>query len=476
MTNIVLVGAGGTGISSLWFLLNSLGYKNIIGIDSVPWQISQQLETAWIQMIYEHGAYEVQQSDIVIYSDACPSAPEVITAYALYNAQQRNSRIHVQPPYSYFAFLGEISKYFSTIAVAGTHGKSTTTALLTYMLSQTDNQFALGILGALVPQLNNTNYWLNPNHKEDIASIFDHIFTGKRPKRDESLRKKYRFAIEADEFNRHFLHLDIDDAIILNAELDHSDIYADDSEYMETFFQFLARVKRHIYVLQGEKGIDKIIDHAKTQPHLIDKLSVVAPANISDIHLGHLFGVHNQKNALLVKTLCTQYDLEVDTSFLTFTWLRRRMELLTRNNGGALVYSDYWHHPTELDAVYQAMRAAYPDKNLHLIFQPHQARRILQFRDDFTQTIRKRDSCTIYSLYSARENIPDLLQIFPSSHVPESSTPEQLGTLFGQACESTYTTLFSDITTEIDSYTEQDIVCICSAGNLDFQLRGWIAK
>lgn len=270
-------------------------------------------------MIYEHGAYEVQQSDIVIYSDACPSAPEVITAYALYNAQQRNSRIHVQPPYSYFAFLGEISKYFSTIAVAGTHGKSTTTALLTYMLSQTDNQFALGILGALVPQLNNTNYWLNPNHKEDIASIFDHIFTGKRPKRDESLRKKYRFAIEADEFNRHFLHLDIDDAIILNAELDHSDIYADDSEYMETFFQFLARVKRHIYVLQGEKGIDKIIDHAKTQPHLIDKLSVVAPANISDIHLGHLFGVHNQKNALLVKTLCTQYDLEVDTSFLTFT-------------------------------------------------------------------------------------------------------------------------------------------------------------
>lgn len=479
MAQIVLVGAGGTGLSSLGFLLTKLGYNNIIGIDNTPGQISQQLESVGVHMIYGHGTYEVQHDDIIIYSDACPTAPEVLAATRLYQTQNRNSHTHVQPPYSYFAFLGEISKHFSTIAVAGTHGKSTTTALLTYTLSQIDPDFGLGILGALVPQLDNMNYWVNPQHLTDIQTIFHHIFTGDRKTRNESLRKKYRFAIEADEFNKHFLYLDVDQAIILNVELDHSDIYASEDIYMDTFIDFISRVKQNVYMLSGEKGIGEITSRCAKIPHLHDKPFLINSTGNNAISLGHLFGVHNQKNALLVQMLCTQYSLQLDaiqSSFDTFTWLRRRMEFLTTTPSWALLYTDYGHHPSELEAVYQAMRSKYPDAKLHLIFQPHQARRILQFRDVFAETVRKRDSRTLYSLYTAREDINELLHSFPSQYITADITTEQLGNTFAESCNGTYTSDFMAVTDEICRYGTGDIVCLCSAGNLDFQIRWRLAK
>lgn len=207
--HIVLVGAGGTGLSSVGFLFTDLGYTNIIGIDSSRGQITQKLEEAGVQMYYEHGVYHVQPGDVVIYSDACPRAPEVLAAYEHHQAGIK----HAQLPYSYFSFLGEVSKYFETIAIAGTHGKSSTTALLTYTLSHIDPDFGLGILGALVPQLEGKNYWMNTQRADivnDISCIFSYILSGKNTARDETLRKKYRFVIEADEYNRHFLLLDVD--------------------------------------------------------------------------------------------------------------------------------------------------------------------------------------------------------------------------------------------------------------------------
>ncbi|MEI7478027.1 MAG: cyanophycin synthetase [bacterium] len=89
------------------------------------------------------------------------------------------------------------------------------------------------------------------------------------------------------------------------------------------------------------------------------------------------------------------------------------MELLKAFPSGALLYTDYGHHPTEINAVYQAMRAKYPHKRLIAIFQPHQARRVLEFWDDFTKTISQFDESLIYNIYAARENLLDLLETFP---------------------------------------------------------------
>lgn len=196
---------------------------------------------------------------------------------------------------SYFQLLGEISKYFETIAIAGTHGKSTSTALATYTLSQLDDKMGLGILGALVPQLGNKNYRLNHTAKDNIKKIFDYILEGKQADRDEALRKQYRFVIEADEFNRHFLLLDVDHAIVLNAELDHSDIYKTDEEYFEAFHLFGNKVKKNIRAIKDEKGISRFAEGIKS-----DVLRLISPYDIS---LQHIFGAHNQKNASLVYAL-----------------------------------------------------------------------------------------------------------------------------------------------------------------------------
>ncbi|CAG0897573.1 unnamed protein product, partial [Darwinula stevensoni] len=220
----------------------------------------------------------VQAGDIVIYSDACPTAPEVLMA----------KEIHATFLEKYQNILRQLQ------------------------------------LRALVPQLDQKNYWANETIKDDLQAIFTYILGGKSTTWDESLRKKYRFLIEADEFNRHFLYLDVDHAIILNAELDHSDIYENEEVYLQTYVQFIHKVKQNVFAI-----------------------------------------------------------------------------------------TDYGHHPTEINAVYQAMRAKYPEKKLVAIFQPHQARRVLQFRKEFASTMQQFDEVTIYDIYAARENLEELLHSYP---------------------------------------------------------------
>jgi UDP-N-acetylmuramate--alanine ligase len=467
MPDIVLVWAWWTGISSLWFLLTDIWYTNIVGIDSAQGQITAALEKQGLKMYWNLGEYKVQAGDVVIYSDACPQAPEVLTARELFEQWVK----WAQAPYSYFQFIGEISKHFEAIAIAGTHGKSTTTALATYTLSQCDDNFALGILWALVPQLNQKNYRANPNLTPDLKKIFAYILTWSQTWRDESLRKKYRFLIEADEFNRHFLYLDVDYAIVLNAELDHSDIYENEKVYLEAFTQFINKVKKNTYALDWEKWIEKLILSCP-QLKIISK---------KQIYLDHLFGDHNQKNASLISTLLedtlnnNQYSKAIQ-AMKWFAWLRRRMELLAILPSSAPLYSDYWHHPSEINAVYHAMRAKYTEKKLVAIFQPHQARRVLQFRWEFASTMQQFDEVIIYDIYAARENLTELLHEYPTPNKVIVSNINELGNLFSKDCNGSYITDFADVTNRIQNSKPDEVICIFTAGNLDFQIRQFLQK
>lgn len=268
-----------------------MGISNVICVDGAQSQITDELGKIGYEVVIGSEAYDIKPTDFVIYSDALLRSPELKKAKELAEHTERKAR----HPMSYHQFLGEITKYFETIAITGTHGKSTTTALATYTLSQLDSKLGLGILGALVPQLNNRNYRINTSAKDDIKKIFEYILDGKQADRDESLRKKYRFVIEADEFNRHFLYLDVDHALVLNAELDHSDIYKNDDEYFEAFHQFGNKVKKNIWSIDGEIGIERFAKGLQN-----DVLHCIPPYPLS---LQHLFGKHNQKNASLVYAL-----------------------------------------------------------------------------------------------------------------------------------------------------------------------------
>ena len=462
MSQIILIGAGGTGLSSLGFLLTDLWYTNIIGVDSSENQITKALADNGIKMIIGHGKQQISAGDLVVYSDACPQAPEVLSALEIHTAWHKWAQL----PMSYFSFLGEISKFFETIAIAWTHGKSTTTSLMTYALSQCDARFWLGIIGALVPQLDNKNYRINTTYLAEIQQIFTYILTGKNTWRDESLRKKYRFVIEADEFNRHFLSLDIDHAIILNAELDHSDIYPNKEIYLKTFLEFIYRVKGKVFCLQGEKGTDYFLQHAAKK---------IISCEQEHISLTHIFGEHNQKNATLIAQLAVQAleipHTQILSAMESFAGLRRRMEYITTLPSGAILYSDYGHHPTEIDSVYRAMREKYPNHTISIIFQPHQARRVLQFRDQFVSVISKFDERLIFNIYAARENLDALLDTFPSSHTIDITNIDELGDAFASDCKAPYAINYEVVSHAIKIVKPNTIICICSAGWLDFQVR-----
>jgi len=134
--NIVLLGAGGTGISSLGFLFKEIGITNVICVDGAQSQITDALNAIGYEVIIGEENYEIKSSDFVIYSDALLKSPALAQAKKMAEESTRKARY----PMSYFQFLGEISKFFETIAIAGTHGKSTTTALATYTLSQLDDK------------------------------------------------------------------------------------------------------------------------------------------------------------------------------------------------------------------------------------------------------------------------------------------------------------------------------------------------
>lgn len=149
------------------------------------------------------------------------------------------------------------------------------------------------------------------------------------------------------------------------------------------------------------------------------------------------------------------------------------MELLQELPSGALLYSDYGHHPTEIHAVYEAMREKYPTKKLIAIFQPHQARRVLQFWEQFTDTMKQFDETIIYNIYVARENLEELLQEYPIPDHQDGhlTSIDQLGDLFAQKSNATYTKEFQTVLDRINTANENEVVCVFTAGNLDFMLR-----
>lgn len=470
--NIVLLWAGGSGISSLWFLFKELGITDVICIDGNQSQMTDSLEKIGYTVIIWHGKYEIKPTDFVIYSDALLESSELKQARKLAEENVRKARY----PMSYFQFLGELSKHFETISIAGTHGKSTTTALATYTLSQLDDKLGLGILGALVPQLDNKNYRLNQKAKDDIRKIFDHILGDKDSERDESIRKKYRFVIEADEFNRHFLYLDTDHAIILNIELDHSDIYPNEESYFEAYKQFGDKVKKNIWTIKGEKGINQFEKLIKNPA-----LQSISPYDIS---LQHIFGSHNQKNASLVYSLVAQLlgrskfslwpDVEIVAAMSSFTWLWRRMEYLRTNDNGAMIYTDYWHHPTEIDAVHQAFKEKYPDKKIIAIVQPHQMRRVLEFWPERLRVLQTFDELFVYPIYVAREDVTVLVKEYKHDFLMQATTADDVSTFLASQTDATFITDPLAVKEIMNNAKADEIVILFTAWNLDYQIRGLV--
>ena len=377
---IYMLGIGGIGMSALARYYQSMGYA-IAGYDRTKSRLTFQLEKEGMAIHYEDRPELLPESiDMVIYTPAVPHDLNEFEAL-----RQRELPILKRSE-----ALGKISKDHFTIAVSGTHGKTTTTAMIAHILNHS--------------RLNTTAFI------GGIAKNFDSNLLLGKPK-DSIL------VVEADEFDRSFLQLHPDVSIIGSIDADHLDIYGDKEHLIESFNDFAKLTKRNVIVREGleVEAWNKITygfgDDCKYQIILgnsgsgytmfyikgegQDKFKIIMP----------LAGIHNVLNATAAFIAARRIGVSrhaIAEALHTFMGVKRRFDV--RINTEKYCYiDDYAHHPEEIRSCLQAIRDFYPNRRLTLVFQPHLYSRTRDFMDEFAEVLATADELILLDIYAARE-------------------------------------------------------------------------
>ena len=380
--NFYFIGIGGIGMSALARYFKSLG-KNVLGYDKTQTKLTEKLQEEEIVISFEDKISEEIQSlqkedTLVIYTPAIKKLG--ILEYFQNQGFEILKRAKV---------LGLITQNTECVAVAGTHGKTTTSSLIAHLCKEANLPFS-GFLGGI---------------SENFGSNF--IFNG----------NQYS-VLEADEYDRSFLNLSPNWAIITSTDADHLDIYGDKGTIEASFNEFanLVDEENQLFV---RKGIE-IKRNAKTYAvneiadYFSDNLQMRGDKISFDFHLPngdvHRFewdipGVHNVENA--TGALALLYNLGVDIEILkkalaNFRGIKRRY---TKHEfpHGKIYIDDYAHHPTELNAVVNSIKTFYPSKKLLVVFQPHLFSRTRDFANGFAQSLARADELILLDIYPARE-------------------------------------------------------------------------
>ena len=357
---IHIVGIGGIGLSSLAQLLLEQGHE-ISGCDRSDSIVVENLRKKGIEINIGHGASHVTDDiDEVIYSDALPvdSEERVI-------AKQKNIN-----SLSYFEALGEIANEYKLIAISGTHGKTTTTAMAIDLMEEA-NLDPIGVVGSL------------------------------RAKTKSNFRsgKGEWFVVEADEYMRHFLQFKPNILIITNIDSDHLDYYKNIDDIKNAFSELVSKVPENGYIIcdTDDSNVKDVITNAKAK--IIDYKKYIAPEL-------KVPGEHNRKNASAVMALGSVLSIDEKVTrkaLMGFAGTWRRFEYKGETKKGVIVYDDYAHHPKEIEATLQGAREIFPDKKITVVFQPHLFSRTKLLLEDFANALSKADYIVLADIYAARE-------------------------------------------------------------------------
>jgi UDP-N-acetylmuramate--alanine ligase len=367
-THIHFIGIGGIGMSALARFWHHEGAV-VTGSDRASSIVTQGLEDLGIAIFYEQTAENIssrQNLDLVVYTEAMThDNPEMVAA-----------REHGVRMVNYFEALGEVANEYYLVAVAGAHGKTTTTAMLIDILESAGLD-PTGIVGSL---------------RSKTKSNF------------RAGKSKYA-VVEACEYKRDFLHLKPDVLVITNVEWEHVDYYKNLADVQDAFRELVAKVPADGYVIAdtSDENIRPIIHNCI--PTVIDYRQYV------DVLLRlRQPGMHNRMNAAAATAAasCLAISPEVIKIALedfSGTWRRfeYKGEILSIEGGHVPVYDDYGHHPTELRATFRGMRELYPHKRLVVVFQSHTYSRTYALFDDFVDALSEADVTYLLPIYSARE-------------------------------------------------------------------------
>ena len=379
--NVYFIGIGGIGMSAIARYFKFIG-KNVAGYDKTPTHLTDELVAEGIHIHFDDSTALIEDSfldkehTLVVVTPAVPKH-HTEWNYFLDNGFVVKKRAEV---------LGIITKGTFSFAVAGTHGKTTTSSILGHILYQSGVDVTAFIGGVV------------ENYNSNL------IGSGKTVT-----------VAEADEFDRSFLHLHPDIACVTSMDADHLDIYGDTASIEASFREFADKVedKNKMFVVKGLplEGITVGVGNGKFSAQNIRiedswyVFDVVTPSEtITDIRFG-LPGHHNLTNATLALAMARTYGVsgeDIKSALASFKGVRRRFSYQIKTD--KLVYiDDYAHHPTEINAVYQAVSELYPDKKVLAVFQPHLFSRTRDFADGFAQSLGQFENIVLLDIYPARE-------------------------------------------------------------------------
>ncbi len=379
--NVFFIGIGGIGMSALARYFKAIG-KNVSGYDKTPSMLTDELIDSGIAIHFEDRIdlipkeYYIENTLVII----TPAVPVTHSQWNFFLEREYQVKKRAE-------VLGIITKDTFCFAVAGTHGKTTTSSILGHILFESGADVT-AFVGGIVE-----------NYNSNL------IGTGKTVT-----------VVEADEFDRSFLHLHPNIACVTSMDADHLDIYGTSEEIEASFVEFANKVddKSQLFItnelpIEGvtcavnEEAVYKAFNvRVGNGSYVFD---VQTPTEtIRDIAFG-LPGRHNLMNALMALAMAKTFGTSSEAiakALASFKGIRRRFSYQIKTPN--LVYiDDYAHHPTEINAVHQAVRELYPNQKVLAIFQPHLFSRTKDFADDFAKSLSLFDEVVLLDIYPARE-------------------------------------------------------------------------
>ncbi len=353
--------------------------KLVAGYDKTSSQVTDDLEALGVEIHFEDNVKRISDSflnvdeTMIVYTPAI-SKNHTELNYFLDNKYTVLKRAEI---------LGKITANTFCLAVAGTHGKTTTSSILGHIMQQ---EKATSFLGGIAE-----NYNSNLILGDDKISV-----------------------VEADEFDRSFMQLSPNIACITSMDADHLDIYGDAKELEKTFLDFSKKVSDTLIIAKGLplKGLTYAVNEEADYKAFNVKIEsgkyifdVQTPSEIIKNIEFHLPGKHNVMNALAALAMADAYGVSLENikqRLATFKGVKRRFSYKIKTADFVLI-DDYAHHPTEINAVENSIREMYPNEKVLVVFQPHLFSRTKDFIDDFALALSKFDEVLLLDIYPARE-------------------------------------------------------------------------
>ena len=379
--NVYFIGIGGIGMSALARYFKAIG-KNVSGYDKTETQLTKDLQNLGIDIHFEDSIslipteYYVENTLIII----TPAVPIHHSEWNYFIERDFEVKKRAE-------VLGIITKDTFCFAVAGTHGKTTTSGILGHILFECGVDVTAFVGGII------------ENYNSNL------IGTGKTVT-----------VVEADEFDRSFLHLHPNIACVTSMDADHLDIYGDKSSIEASFVEFADKIENKSNLFKTKDlsiaGITCAVN--EEADFSVKNIRIVNSQYVFDVKTKFetienlkfcLPGKHNLMNALMALAMAKNYGLaneDIANALASFRGIKRRFSYQIKTD--ELVYiDDYAHHPTEINAVHQAVRELYPGQKVLAIFQPHLFSRTKDFADDFARSLASFDEVILLDIYPARE-------------------------------------------------------------------------